>query len=433
MISRFGDFIKISFVQDVGVLQVGKLFSILLSVASSVIIARLLHPELYGVYGLIFAFVGLIGIFMNWGGMYAGLTLLAEAYTKKDKQEIKNTLTYFLKVTVLATCIIGVLSFILAPFLTEQLYDNSQIGSWARIILLAVFSSAIYSLLLIVLQVVRKIKQLTILETFNKFIYTLLPIIFVLVGWGLTGIVWGHLISTLIFLILSIFVYSSLAEKDELLPSLKQLFLSFRRIRLRKYFNFGFSIAFDKNLGRLISILPVILLGVFTLVQEVGYLKIALSYIAISTLILEPISRLLAVQLPKSKADNLQIFKKHFYKTTGYSGIISVLSIIPFVILAPYLIKFFYGAEYISSIELIYWLSPLILVSGLSVGISSFYRTVNRMKTSIIINAGHIILMAVLICSLSIVYNLLMTIVWSIVLSAVIFFGRPSLSHQTYF
>ncbi|MCG2701306.1 oligosaccharide flippase family protein, partial [Candidatus Parcubacteria bacterium] len=73
MISKFKDFTKISFVQDVGILQVGKFFSILLSVSTSVVLARLLRPELYGIYGLIFAFVGLVGIFMNWGGMYAGL------------------------------------------------------------------------------------------------------------------------------------------------------------------------------------------------------------------------------------------------------------------------------------------------------------------------------------------------------------------------
>ena len=40
------------------------------------------------------------------------------------------------------------------------------------LVLLASFLSIIYSLLIIVLQVIRKIKQLTILETLNKFIYS---------------------------------------------------------------------------------------------------------------------------------------------------------------------------------------------------------------------------------------------------------------------
>ncbi|MBU2472970.1 oligosaccharide flippase family protein [Patescibacteria group bacterium] len=416
MISRFKDFIKISFVQDVGILQIGKFFSIFLSIASSVILARLLKPELYGTYGLIFAFVGLVGIFMNWGGSFASLTLLSEAYAKKDKQEVKNILTYFVKVTLLAICIVGILSVFLAPFLTSLLYNNSQIGNWARIVLLASFLGVIYGLLVIVLQSIRKIKQLTILETFSKFVYTLLPIIFVFLGFGLTGIVWGHFISAFIFLVLAIFLYSFLIKKDELLPSLSQIFLNFRRINFKKYFNFSFLIALDKNIGRFLSLLPVIFLGIFASMQDVGYFKIALGYIAIPSMILEPIARLLTVQLPKSKSYNLQTLKEHFYKTTLYSGLISVLLFVPFVVLAPYLIKLFYGLEYIPSIQLAYYLSVLIALSGFSVGLGAFYRTVNRMKTSITINICYAILIILLIFILIKFYNPLIAVISSLVI-----------------
>ncbi|MBU2579456.1 oligosaccharide flippase family protein [Patescibacteria group bacterium] len=421
MISKFKDFTKISFVQDVGILQVGKFFSILLSVSTSVVLARLLRPELYGIYGLIFAFVGLVGIFMNWGGMYAGLTLLAGVYAKKDKQEIKNVLTYFLKITLLAVGAVGILSVFLAPFLTNLLYHNSQIGHWARMVLLATFLSVIYNFLIIVLQVLRRIKELTILETFNKFIYSLLPIVFVLLGWGLLGVVWGNFISALVLFILSIIYYFSLIKKDELLPTFRQIFSNFKQIRLKKYFNFGFSIALDKNIGNLISILPVIFLGIFASVQEVGYFKIAFGYIAIPSMLLEPVARLLTVQLPKSKTYNLQTLKNHFYKTVFYSGFISALLIIPFIILAPYLIKFFYGMEYIHSIQIVYYLAVLIIFSGFSVGLSAFYRTVNKMKISIILNIFHVAVMALLIFILVKIYSALMAVILSLIFCSAFF------------
>jgi len=421
MISKFKDFIKISFVQDVGILEIGKFFSIFLSIASSIILARLLHPELYGVYGLIFAFVGLVGIFMSWGGDFASLTLLSEAYAKKDKQEVKNILTYFVKVTLLAICIVGILSVFLAPFLTGLLYNDSQIGNWAKIVLLASFLGVVYGLLIIVLQSIRKIKQLTILEVFNKFVYTLFPIIFVLLGFGLTGIVWGYFISSFIFLVLAIFLYSFLIKKDEFLPNLSQIFSNFRKIKFKKYFNFGFLIAIDKNISRFVSLLPVIFLGIFASMQDIGYFKIALGYIVIPSMILEPISRLLTVQLPKSKSYNSQTLKEHFYKTAIYSGLISVLLAIPFVMLAPYLIKLFYGMEYIPSIQLVYYLSVLIIFSGFSVGIGAFYRTVNRMKTSITINIFYTISIILLIFILIKFYNPLMSVILSLIISAIIF------------
>jgi len=421
MISRFKKFIKISFVQDVGILGIGKVFSIFLGAISSIFLARLLQPELYGIYGLIFAFVGLIGVFMNWGGVFAGLTLLSKAYTKKDKQEIKNILTYFLKITILAICTVGILSIFLAPFLTDLFYKNSQIGDLARIVLLAGFLTIIYNLLVIVLQVNRKIKELTILEVFNKFIYIFFPIIFVLLGFGLNGIVWGYFISAFIFLISAIFIYSFLIKKDELLPSLKQIFLNFKKINFKKYFDFGFLIAINKNLSSLISFLPIIFLGIFSSMQDVAYFKIALSYVMIPSMLLNPISRILDVQLPKSKSYNFEILKKHFYKTAIYSGLISILLVVPFIVLAPFLIKLFYGAEYIPSIDLVYYLSILIVSSGFSVGLGSFYRTVNKMKISIIINICYIILMILLFFIFIRVYNSSIAIILSMTICSIIF------------
>jgi len=419
MISKFKDFIRISFVQDVGILGTGRVFSIFLGAISSIILARLLQPDLYGIYGLVFAFVGLVGVFMNWGGVFASLTLLSEAHTKKNKQEIKNILTYFVKINILAICTIGILSIFLAPFLTNLLYNNSQIGNWAKIVLLASFLTIIYSLLIIVLQAMRKIKELTVLEVFNKFVYTLLPIVLVLLGFGLIGIVWGYFISAFIFLILAIFFYSFLIRKDEFLPSLGQIFLNFRKIKLKKYFNFGFLIAIDKNLSSLISFLPIIFLGIFASMQDIGYLKIALGYITIPSMLLAPISRILTVQLPKSKSYDLQTFKKHFYKTALYSGLISILLTIPFVILAPYLIRLFYGIEYIPSIQLVYYLAILTAISGFGVGFGSFYRTVNKMKIPIIANICYVILMILFIFIFIRIYDSLIAVILSMIICAV--------------
>ncbi len=421
MISKFRDFIRISFVRDVGILQVSKFFSIFLTIVSSIILARLLHPELYGLYGLIFAFVGLVGIFIDWGGNYASLTLLAENYAKKNKEEIKNILVYFVKITLLGIGIVGVIILVFSPFLTEIIYGNSQIGDWARVVLMATFLGIFYTGVVIVLQVIRKISQLAFLEVFNKFVYVLLPISFVVIGWGLTGLVWAHFLSSFIFLILSLLIYRSLTREDNLLPNVRKIFSDFNKVRIKRYFKFGFLIAVDKNLGRLASFLPIIFLGIFTIPQDIAYFKIAFAYVTIPVMALNPISRLLAVQLPKSKNYGKQILKEHFFRTTIYSGIISILLAIPFVLLAPYLIEFFYGVDYIPSIKLVYYLAILNVLSGFGVGLGSFYRTINKMKTSIIVNIGQVIMMMLLILVLVEIYSPLMAIILALVISAAVF------------
>jgi len=421
MISKFKDFIKISFIKDVGILEVSKFFSIFLSIISSVVLARLLHPELYGLYGLVFAFVGLIGIFTDWGASYASLTLLAKKYTEKNKKEIKNILVYFIKVVFWSISTIGILALIFSPFFTKIIYDNNQIGNWARIILLAVFINIFYNLLIIILQSIRRIKQLAILEVFNKFVYVLLSIGFVFFGLGLTGLVWAHLLSSFIFLILSFFIYQHLSKKDDFLPSVKKIFLNLKEVKIKKYFNFGFLIAVDKNLGRLVHLLPIIFLGFFALSSEVGYFKIAFAYITIPTMILNPISRLLSVQLPKSNTYGFKTLEKHFYKTTFYSGLISIFLVIPFIILAPYLIKFFYGVEYIQSIQLVYYLAIFTALSGFGVGISPLYRTINKMKISIIVNMCQVLLIIVLTIILVKNYSSLIAVILALIISTTLF------------
>jgi len=413
-----------SFVRDVGILQASKFISILLSIVGSIVFARYLGPELYGKYGLVFAFVGLAGIFTNWGTTHASVTLLAQSYAKKDKNEIKNILSYFIK-TNLFSMPISMVIIILAPFLTSLLYNDYEIGTWSRIILLSGFLIIIYNLLTIVLQSIRKIKQLAIIEFLYKFLYILLPISFVLFGWGISGIVLGHFLTALIFLFIGFFTYSYLARNDQFLPSIKDILEKIKKIRIYRYFKFGFLIALQKNLGNLSSLLPVMFLGMFALPQDIGYFKVALSYAMIPSMVLEPISRLLSVQLPRSKVYSWSMLKKHLFRVTIVSIFITFCLIIVLIVLAPYLIKLLYGVEYVSSIKLVYFMAILPIFSGLGTGFGPFYRAVNKIKIATLVDVISIILRIVLFLTLVKFYSPII----SVILGVIITDGLSSISH----
>lgn len=414
------NFIKISFVKDVSILQVERAAYIILGAANSIILARILGPESYGLYGLMFAFVGLINILMGWGGYSATLTILTQAYTQKDKKEVLNILSYFMIITLLATAAVGIAAVILAPILTQMLYHNSQVGAWSRLILISGFVAMIHDLLTSVLQSIREIKKLAALEVGNKFAYVVLPIAFVLLGWQLSGIAWGYLIAAVIFLVVSAVMYSRTAKTNNLLPGLKQIFLNINHLKIKKYFTFSFLIAVNKNLGSVIALLPVIFLGMFATPQEVGFFKIASAYVSIPTIFLSPISRILDVQLPKSKIYGPEILKKHFLKTALYSGLITLILIIPFIVLAPFLVKIFYGPKYTPSIKLIYYLALTVVVSGYALGLGAFYRTVNKMTIAIALNVFQIVLMVLIILIWLNFSTPLMAIIWSLTISAII-------------
>lgn len=385
-LEKIKKFLRIAFVRDVAILEMGKFFNIFLSLAASVVFARVLQPERYGIYSLVFSLAGLIGLLMNVGASPASLTLLAEAYAKKDKKEIQNILIYFLKISSLVLLIIGGLGIYLAPFLAYLLYQNYQIGQLTRVIILTKIIGLFFGLTAITLQVTRRMRDLTILENLEKFLKSLIPISLVLLGLGLWGLVFGHLVAALLISLISFWFYTYLAGRDEYLPRFSQLIRHFRKFSLKRYFSFGFLIAIDKNLAKLFTLLPVLFLGLFVPPAQVGFFKIAFGYMSIPLILLGPISRLLAVQLPKSKTYGMALLKSHFLKVSFYSGLISLALVIPFLILGPVLIRIFYGSEYAPSIPLIYYLAIYIGLVGFGVGIGPIFRTLNKMKTIILIN-----------------------------------------------
>lgn len=375
------------FIRDVFTLQCGSFISTVLSAITSIIFARLLGAENYGLYALIFSFVGLTGIFMDMGAGYAVLTLLPIAYAKKDKTEIRNILSYFIYTSLIIFFTIGLIFLLFSPYFTKLLYQRPQIGQFARYIIFAVMLRIIFSLLTLVLQSIRRIKFLTAAENADKFIYLAIPALFVFLGYGLWGIVFGHLVSAALLLFASWLVFSYLTRKDKLLPSLSEILSKFPKSGFWRYFKFGFFISINRNLGALYSLLPITFLGMFAATaSQIAYFKIAVGYLGLSAMFMTAIARILLVQLPKSLVYGKETFKNDFKKVSLIAGFGFLALLLFFLLAARYMVVFFYGEQYLPAIKLIYILSFGSLMVGFAVGYSSFFRTLDKLKPLFWIN-----------------------------------------------
>ncbi|MBU4360499.1 polysaccharide biosynthesis C-terminal domain-containing protein, partial [Patescibacteria group bacterium] len=89
--------------------------------------------------------------------------------------------------------------------------------------------------------------------------------------------------------------------------------------------------------------------------------------------------------------------KKHFYKSTLYSILMVTIIIIPMLLLSRWLVEIFYGVKYLPSVKIIYILWPYIVFTALGIGLSSIFRTLNKMHIAIISNLIILILTTPLI------------------------------------
>ena len=168
---------KIKFVKDTFILQVGTAVGIGLSAITSILLARILEPSGYGTYGLVFSIYGFISILGNVGVGYSTLTRFSEAYARGDRKEAIELLAFFIKISIITTAFILTLGLLGAPYLASRLYNNSEIGNLARLLFLIAPLGIIYALVTTVLQSVRMMKQLTILESLKSVIILLLVIV----------------------------------------------------------------------------------------------------------------------------------------------------------------------------------------------------------------------------------------------------------------
>ena len=89
------------FVRSVAMLQVGSFGGAIIQAVIGIIIARLLQPELLGVYSLAFGLAATTSLIIGMGIQEAVSSLLGGAYAQKNKVELENILGFMFKITFL--------------------------------------------------------------------------------------------------------------------------------------------------------------------------------------------------------------------------------------------------------------------------------------------------------------------------------------------
>jgi len=375
------------FVRKTATLQAGSFAGNVVQAGIGIIIARLLQPELFGLYSLAIGMASMTSLILGMGIQEAVSSLLGRAYARGDKSEVENILGFMLKITFLAALVVIAVSTFL-PTIAARLYSNSLIGVYAAIVAVAaILSSFLFTLTYSSFQVAGKVRSLAVLLLSDQSLRYALSLSFVLLGFGVLGAVSGQLAgATIIFIACSVF-FVKFAKSEPLFPGLGRLIKVAQGADLKKYFGFTFWVALDRNMGNVFMALPVILTGIYVTSSEVSFFKLAFGYTNLALSFLGPISILLNVEFPKIQIENQTLLYRNFKKISLYSLAISVLLSIGVAVVSPIVFKFLYGEIYLPSIKYIFGLIAYGSLFGIGVGLGPMWRAINKVKVSIIINS----------------------------------------------
>src|SRR6185503_13475839 len=176
----------------------------------------------------------------------------------------------------------------------------------------------------------------------------ILPAGLALAGFGLLGVFTGQVIASLIAVGIGFVLYRRLVADDPLFPTVGDLVrgVVHPNLPLWPSTRFGLSIAFDKNLVSLYNLAPILVLARFVPEDEVGQLRVALSYMAIPAVLLTPISRLLMVDLPRLRVTAPSRVRLAFVRLTLLSAGASAVLAVAFAAIGGLVIPLLYGNGY---------------------------------------------------------------------------------------
>tara|TARA_Y100000310_G_scaffold174669_2_gene174729 strand:- start:8283 stop:9791 length:1509 start_codon:yes stop_codon:yes gene_type:complete len=319
--------------------------------AFTIILARYLLPEGYGIYTIIFSTTMFFFTFADLGINSTLVRYLSEALSK-DKRKVTPYYRYLLKVKFILVLFIFFLLVILAYPLTFYFYNNESIFIPLLIASLFMLITAIEVFHAQIFYAIERTKYIAYREIMTQ-----------LTRIGLVFLIFYYISKenqiTYIFALLAIVHLIMLGwilfYLKKLLPEIcKRTKENIDKKRVRKFLKF---ITIASISAMFFSYVDSIMLGVFLPPEFAGYYQVAFSIIiGVASLSAFPNAILLPIftKMDHNKIENV------INKTVKYISIIAIPSSFGIIILGRYLVRALYGYDYLSASIPLYSLAPLI-------------------------------------------------------------------------
>ena len=386
--TRAMSLLRQQFVQNVMRFQASSMGLLITGAVSSVIYARLLGVTQLGLYTIIAAFSGLLGLAATLGQETTVVTFLSEAVGRKSRKDTVLVISYFVQSALLALSIYIAL-FILSPFLASLFKGNETIGLYARWLVLNSALQSAPSLVFTVLQIKNKITIVAVLENIRAISQVVISTVLLLLGMGVWSLIIGTLSVSIIFVPVSIWLYHKYAGA-ELFPTFREIGAGVRRPGTGMYFRQGLWIAADQMIAsNLYPNLFYIILGATAPLPVVGLLRLGLRLATIPVQIIMPsVSRLAAVAIPKIASMDRKTLRQSCMKLMKGTLSLGTLAVIGSAIVAPPLIPIVYGKEFAGAIPAFLIILPFTIISTGNVALVPICRIFKRVWLLTMTNAA---------------------------------------------
>lgn len=333
-------------------------------------LTRTLGANNLGIYSYTFSIVTIIYLFSALGINTYGQREIA--YNQDNKKEYSKTLFELIIIRTFSTILALILSIIIT--LIEQKYKTYYLIFNIYIIANLFDITWFY-------QGLEKFKTITIRNTIIKIIYLISIFIFIKNQKDLN-------IYIFLFSIMTLFTNLSLWI------NLRKIITKPDKLEIKKHIKPVLNFFIPQIAAIIYSIVDKIMLGLIgTTIKEVSFYEQA-SYIVKTILMIITITNSIMVSKISYEynKNNLEKIKTYLINTINFIWIIGIPITLGTCAIIKNFVPWFYGNEYLSVINLVYTMSPLIIIIGLNnlIGIQFLVSTKNQNKYILAVSIGAI-------------------------------------------
>lgn len=346
-----------------------------------IILARLLMPELFGLYSLALATILLFAGFSELGIAQTFVKFISKELGEGKNKKAKAYAYYLLKIKLILMSLVVVLLAASAKFISQDYYNKP--------IFYALIAGGLYIIFLGLASIFYYFFQSTNdfkIVFYKEIFFQVVRIIFVplIVLYSLRYVSSAEIIVLILILGLSfvwfltfLFLVPFAKKKMYFLKAKTERLSQKEKKKTQKFLLQLLVLGFS---GLFFAQIDMIFLGRFVLPTFIGYYAVAISLVGS----LGPLIAFAAVFLPIFTRLKGKRLEEGFKKTIRITFFLSLGLFILTIIIAPFFIKIFYGQDYLSSISLLRLLSPLII----SIPLISMYTVyfIARGKLKIVTN-----------------------------------------------
>ncbi len=377
VIKKIKQVIQRPFVKDLIGLEINAFFYTLIVGIASILLARFLGRDQYGLYVLAFAMAGLLGQVFQLGNSQTLVTLLSEGYGKNSKSEIASAIGWYLKVNLSTVLPLTVVILFAAGPIAQYVYHKPELAALARMVIFASLVSGFLQLITTIFQAARHIRALVWVEMSDIFFKKVLMVYAAVAGLGIFWVVFAQLGGAIIGLLVALFLYGVYRAYDMYLPTFREIRDAVQRTPVTRHLSFDLSIVFERVINSGFTLLPPLLLGIVASSGDVALFSIAYGYMFLPGIFITPIARLLSVVLPQSYQISTDPWKKFLYSGV-LSGMIMFFGALALFIAAPVLIPLLYGERYRLSVDMARQLFFAAAFVGTGAGFGGMIRALRK-------------------------------------------------------